>query len=127
MALGGFQRVICRLIAANRPEQGEAYVAGGVAPNLLTGGRQYLWHRHPADDSWAGSPCHGRAGFHAPLRGDRDAVGLEADFGHADQVEAAGDADQVFPADGAAGQLEGLAEGAGDLTHLAAQLGVGIC
>lgn len=40
MALTGFQQSICRLIAANRLEQGEAYVAGGVAPNLLTGGRR---------------------------------------------------------------------------------------
>ncbi|MEN6334170.1 MAG: hypothetical protein ABFE01_07895, partial [Phycisphaerales bacterium] len=36
----GFQQAICRLIAANRLEQGEAYVAGGVALNLLTGGRR---------------------------------------------------------------------------------------
>ncbi len=40
MALTGFQQAICRLIAANRLEQGEAYVAGGVALNLLTGGRR---------------------------------------------------------------------------------------
>jgi hypothetical protein len=38
MALTGFQQAICHLIAANRLEQGEAYVAGGVALNLLTGG-----------------------------------------------------------------------------------------
>jgi len=38
MALTGFQQTLCRLIAANRLEQGEAYVAGGVALNLLTGG-----------------------------------------------------------------------------------------
>jgi hypothetical protein len=40
MALTGFQQTVCRLIAANRLEQGEAYVAGGVALNLLTGGRR---------------------------------------------------------------------------------------
>jgi hypothetical protein len=40
MALTRFQQTICRLIAANRLEQGEAYVAGGVALNLLTGGRR---------------------------------------------------------------------------------------
>ncbi len=40
MAVTGFQRVICRLIASNRLEQGEAYVAGGVALNLLTGGNR---------------------------------------------------------------------------------------
>jgi hypothetical protein len=40
MALTEFQRTLCRLIAANRIEQGEAYVAGGVALNLLTGGRR---------------------------------------------------------------------------------------
>ena len=40
MALTRFQQAICRLIAANRLEQGEAYVAGGVALNLLTGGRR---------------------------------------------------------------------------------------
>ena len=40
MAVTRFQQAICRLIAANRFEQGEAYVAGGVALNLLTGGRR---------------------------------------------------------------------------------------
>jgi len=40
MALTGFQQTLCRVIAANRLEQGEAYVAGGVALNLLTGGRR---------------------------------------------------------------------------------------
>jgi len=38
MALTGFQQTLCRLIAANRLEHGEAYVAGGTALNLLTGG-----------------------------------------------------------------------------------------
>ncbi|MEN6425001.1 MAG: hypothetical protein ABFE13_06545 [Phycisphaerales bacterium] len=38
MAVTGFQQAICRLIAANRLEHGEAYVARGVALNLLTGG-----------------------------------------------------------------------------------------
>ena len=38
MAINPFQRAICRLIAANRIEQGESYVGGGVALNLLTGG-----------------------------------------------------------------------------------------
>lgn len=40
MAITAFQRAICRLIAANRVEQGESYVAGGVALNLLAGGRR---------------------------------------------------------------------------------------
>jgi hypothetical protein len=40
MALTGFQQAVCRLIATNRLERGEAYVAGGVALNLLTGGRR---------------------------------------------------------------------------------------
>ncbi len=38
MALTGFQRAVCRLIAANRVEHGESYVAGGTALNLLVGG-----------------------------------------------------------------------------------------
>jgi hypothetical protein len=38
MALTEFQQTLCRLIAANRLEQGEAYVAGGAALNLLAGG-----------------------------------------------------------------------------------------
>lgn len=38
MALTGFQRAVCRLLAANRIERGESYVAGGTALNLLTGG-----------------------------------------------------------------------------------------
>jgi hypothetical protein len=40
MAISAFQRAICRLIAANRIAQGESYVAGGVALNLLAGGRR---------------------------------------------------------------------------------------
>jgi len=40
MALTRFQQAICHLIAVNRIEQGEAYVAGGVALNLLAGGRR---------------------------------------------------------------------------------------
>lgn len=40
MALTQFQRELCRLIAANRLDQGEAYVAGGVALNLLAAGRR---------------------------------------------------------------------------------------
>jgi hypothetical protein len=40
MALTEFQQAICRLIAANRLEQGEAYVASGVALNLLAAGRR---------------------------------------------------------------------------------------
>lgn len=35
MALTEFQRTVCRLIAANRKEGGESYVAGGVALNRL--------------------------------------------------------------------------------------------
>ena len=38
MALTGFQRTVCRLIAANRVERGESYVAGGTALNVLAGG-----------------------------------------------------------------------------------------
>lgn len=38
MALTGFQRAVCRLLAANRVERGESYVAGGTALNLLAGG-----------------------------------------------------------------------------------------
>jgi len=38
MALTEFQQTLCRLIAANRIEQGEAYVAGGAALNLLAQG-----------------------------------------------------------------------------------------
>ena len=37
MALTEFQRTICRLIARQRLETGESYVAGGVALNTLTG------------------------------------------------------------------------------------------
>lgn len=37
MALTEFQRRLCRLIAQNRIDQGESYVAGGVALNALTG------------------------------------------------------------------------------------------
>lgn len=40
MALTKFQQTICHLIATNRLEQGEAYVAGGVALNLLTEGKR---------------------------------------------------------------------------------------
>lgn len=40
MALTEFQRNLCRLLAANRIAQGEAYVAGGVALNLLAGGKR---------------------------------------------------------------------------------------
>lgn len=38
MALTEFQRAVCRLIAANRLERGESYVAGGTALNVLAGG-----------------------------------------------------------------------------------------
>jgi len=38
MALTRFQRAVCRLIAANRVERGESYVAGGTALNLLAFG-----------------------------------------------------------------------------------------
>lgn len=37
MALTTFQRDLCRCIAANRMEQGESYLAGGAALNLVTG------------------------------------------------------------------------------------------
>jgi hypothetical protein len=37
MAITDFQRGICRLIARSRIEQGESYVAGGVALNTLIG------------------------------------------------------------------------------------------
>lgn len=38
MALTRFQRELCHLLAAARPERGESYVAGGTALNLLAGG-----------------------------------------------------------------------------------------
>lgn len=38
MALTGFQRELCLLLAAARPGRGERYVAGGTALNLLAGG-----------------------------------------------------------------------------------------
>ncbi len=38
MALTTFQKDLCRRIAANRIEQGESYVAGGSALNVLAGG-----------------------------------------------------------------------------------------
>jgi hypothetical protein len=37
MAITDFQRELCRLVARNRIEQGESYVAGGVALNTLIG------------------------------------------------------------------------------------------
>ena len=37
MALTQIQRTVCGLLAANRMEQGESYVAGGVALNTLIG------------------------------------------------------------------------------------------
>ncbi len=37
MAITEFQRVICRLLAQSRIEQGDSYVAGGVALNTLIG------------------------------------------------------------------------------------------
>jgi hypothetical protein len=37
MALTTFQRTICRLIAAQRVQSGESYIAGGVALNALMG------------------------------------------------------------------------------------------
>lgn len=40
MALTRFQRTLCRIIADNRMQQGESYVAGGAALNLLTGGQR---------------------------------------------------------------------------------------
>jgi len=40
MALTELQRAVCRLIAANRIEQGESYIAGGVALNALIGGKR---------------------------------------------------------------------------------------
>jgi hypothetical protein len=40
MSLTRFQQAVCRLLAANRVEQGEACVAGGVALNLLAGGKR---------------------------------------------------------------------------------------
>ena len=38
MALTPLQRTVCHLLAAQRRESGESYVAGGVALNTLTGG-----------------------------------------------------------------------------------------
>jgi hypothetical protein len=40
MALTSYQRDICHLIAANRRQSGESYVAGGAALNVLAGGRR---------------------------------------------------------------------------------------
>lgn len=40
MALTTFQQSLCRLIAANRIERGESYVAGGSALNVLAGGNR---------------------------------------------------------------------------------------
>jgi len=40
MALTTFQQTLCRLIAANRVERGESYVAGGSALNVLAGGNR---------------------------------------------------------------------------------------
>lgn len=40
MALTEFQRSLCRLIARQRLDSGESYVAGGVALNAATGGRR---------------------------------------------------------------------------------------
>ncbi len=40
MALTSFQQTLCRRIAVNRIEQGESYVAGGSALNVLAGGRR---------------------------------------------------------------------------------------
>lgn len=40
MSLTVFQRELCRLIAANRRQSGESYVAGGVALNALLGGQR---------------------------------------------------------------------------------------
>jgi hypothetical protein len=47
MALTEFQRGICRLIADNRKERDDAYVAGGIALNT--------WFR-AEDASWATAP-----------------------------------------------------------------------
>jgi hypothetical protein len=60
MALTGFQRAVCRLIAANRMERGESYVAGGTALNVLAGGARIsrdidIFHDTDAalDAAWA--------------------------------------------------------------------------
>lgn len=60
MALTGFQREICRLLAENRVRSGESYVAGGAAINeLLRGPRRSrdidLFHdtREALAESWA--------------------------------------------------------------------------
>lgn len=45
MPLTEFQRTVCRLIAANRITQGESYVAGGAALNLLAGGKRFFRDR----------------------------------------------------------------------------------
>ena len=52
----------------------------------------------------------------------RRARRLEAYFGLPDEVEAAGDANEVFFADGALGKLEGLIQTGGRLAHFAADL-----
>ncbi len=50
--------------------------------------------------------------------------GGEVFFGFADEVEAAGDADEVFLGDGAVGDAEGIFEGFGDLGHFAVKFDV---
>jgi hypothetical protein len=41
-----------------RPPCGYSPRVGWVAPIKGSQTRCIQWHRHPADDSWAGSPCH---------------------------------------------------------------------
>jgi hypothetical protein len=51
MALTGFQRELCRLIAANRIEHGESYVAGGVALGAATGSTRISRDVDPVHDT----------------------------------------------------------------------------
>ena len=40
--------------------------------------REALWHRHPADDTWAGSPCHEEPASHTPSNGDAGRPGTRS-------------------------------------------------
>ncbi|MFA6241676.1 MAG: hypothetical protein WC655_12160 [Candidatus Hydrogenedentales bacterium] len=51
MALTEFQRTICHLIARNRIESGESYIAGGVALNAVTSGERLSRDIDPFHDT----------------------------------------------------------------------------
>lgn len=75
MALTEFQRTVCRLLAANRIERGESYVAGGTALNLLTGGARISRDIDIFHDTNAALAAAARA-WHAMLTEAREIVGL---------------------------------------------------